>query len=98
MTIYPKILKVTVHETGSKSAPFRYTAHHESGTTTVIRNATRLYANAFQYQDRVCSGPSGLASFFTFGKAPGSQTAQLVATFPVERIVYDQSACEPRLD
>lgn len=80
-----KVLKVTVGASGKKTAPFRYTAHLADGTTAVIRTATRDYANAFQYDYKVCSGPSGLSAHFTFGVKPGSYSRAPIATFPIER-------------
>lgn len=80
-----RVAKVTLTELNRRGARFQYTAHHEDGTTTVIRTATREYANAFQYDRQVCSGPRGLSAFFTFGQAPGSRTAQVIGAFKVER-------------
>ena len=54
------------------SQGYRYIGTYEDGTKEVIRKkATRLYANAFFYNGAiVCSGPKGIAKYFTFGQKP----------------------------
>jgi hypothetical protein len=84
----PNIVKVTARELfkgDGSSKGYRYTAHTEQGPEIVIRgHATRLYANAFLYDGIVATGKTGLASAFSFGKAPTrSGSAQVVTSFAI---------------
>jgi len=50
---------------------YRYTAIMANGDTRVIREkATKLYPRAYLYGGIVATGKQGLASAFSFGKAP----------------------------
>ena len=83
------IIKITAEENRKRNGElkgYKYIAHFADGSTAVARaNATRLYANAFQYKDKVnFSGKSGLAPFFCFGKKAPYEGCE--KTYPIEPI------------
>jgi len=80
---------VSVYKVMGRQLPngmWQYVAITSEGEQVIRKQATRQYANAYQYNDAVCSGnKNGLTRYFTFGKAPSPYYKdKLVKTHPVD--------------
>ena len=78
------IIKVEAAEL--KNGKFSYTATYDDGTTELLRKAaTRLYANAFMYEQIANWNTTGANQYFTYGMkpTPGNGIAKV---FPITNI------------